>query len=335
MGASDAADQLASLEQRGRSCHADGDHACVINALASAYNLLEHSDRVGRLGPRYVDLMSDSCSALSMRADNARHRSQFEIFRDIIDLHISEIDNQHAPKMAKATRKHGPRTRTERQDDRRHKAHQQQLQEQKERLQEQDRRLGDLVDQLDTRAAGPGPTTPDSEDTVLEDTTPEDPAPEDPDPELLRTQVMEETKRPIILGTLGIVGGSLAFLSGASLMVDGAAWTMCSGKYRRADGVPSDRCFDLAGARDGLSPFTGFDITAKPEDFEGSRGRARRLSARSWVLGSVTTAAGIGAVAWGAVAVKRARERRRSISLAVSWSPRSPREGGLSVGGRF
>jgi hypothetical protein len=327
---SERVDRLAAFSKRGERCHAKGEHDCVIDELASAYHLLEHEDRVGRLGSNYVDLMSDSCNALSMGSDVAEHRSRFEVFREIIALHISEIDNQPA---AETTRKHKRRTRSQRKQDRAREAQQQRLATQRPQLEEQGKRLDSLLHRLDTELTQVEPSAPQDDEGLPTIIDPEEP-PVEPSSDV-EADIIRRTKRPIILGTLGIVGGSLAILSGASFMVNGAAWTLCNGKYREADGTPSTRCSELAGVAGGLSPITSFAATDEPGDFPLEAREARKRSARNWVLGSISTAIGISAVTWGAVAVRRARDRRASIAFAPSWSPLSPRAGALTITGRF
>lgn len=320
-------EELADLSARGESCHARGEHDCVIDALSSAYDLLEHEDRVGRLGFNYIELMSDSCQALLMNVDVASYRSHFDRFARMIDLHVSEIDEE-------TKRKNGRKPRSQRKK---------KLEEQKRRLQEQRMRLDGLRERLDLEAPttvihepqeegglGPRDAPTDVEDGD-HDGDEESGSPVEP-----TADAIDPTRRPIVLGTLGIIGGSLAILTGVSFMVNGAAWTLCNGKYRDVSGTPSPRCFELAGARDGLSLIAGFVEGSSPEDFEVPAGQAHQKASKNWVLGSLSTALGIGVVTWSAIAVKRARaQRKRSLSVAISWSPVSRREGGVSVSGRF
>lgn len=343
LSASERARRLASLTAEGQRCKEGGDHDCVIDRYASAYLLLDHEDRTERLGIRYVDLMIDSCDALATQADIAQYRSRFEVFGSIIDLQISEIDNRH---VIEPTRMHGKEAR-------RHRRQEEQILEQRSRLEESKLRLDELRPRLDTE--GSRETTP--QPTIVVQPGPRGPkepgrtTPLSPKPDRGTQRPREPgvpldpATRRVIFGTIGIAGGSIATLSGISLMINGFAWTKC--KRRSEDDSLTTECLALAGARDGISIFP----TRKPEGRVVGSDAASKQSVYNWVSGSLVTAVGIAAVSWSAVVVKRARDegrehggergheraraRRESIALAPSWSRLSPRQGGLSIVGRF
>jgi hypothetical protein len=344
MSASQRAERLGALTEQGRRCKDEGDHDCVIDRYVSAYQLLDHGDRTGRLGIQFVDLMIESCDALAEQADVMKYRSRFEVFGSLIELQLAEIDSRHP---TESTRKRGRKSRRHRQQDER-------LQEQRARLEESKLRLEELQHRLAAEEAeetSPPPTIvviPEREDpggAPLDPTSVPRPDPNPFEQEDVEDDSHRANTRRFILGTIGIAGGSLATLTGIALMINGSAWTQC--KHRSEDGSPSTECNTLAGARDGITFFP----TDNPEGREVDTDTADQKSVRNWVSGSITTAAGIAAVGWAAWAVKRSRDeyreregdrkrdraraRRESIALAPSWSPLVPRQGGLSITGRF
>jgi len=348
MSASEYAERLASLTTEGQRCKDKGDHDCVIDRYASAYHLLDHEDRTGRLGIRYVDLMVGSCDVLAKQADAAQYRSRFEVFESIIDLQISEIDSRH---VIEPTRKRGKKAR-------KHRQREERIQEQRIRLEESKQRLEELLHRLaaeESEETSPPPTivvTPGPEVPGVTKPLPTTEVDPEPDPTHLEQPKQGELEddsrrvntRRLVLGTVGIAGGSLATLSGISLMINGAAWNSCN---RNGDDTTSTECSGLVGASRGIFPIAG----EKPDEHDVSPENARKNSVFYWVSGSLVTAVGITAVTLGAIAVKRARDenreqererkrdraraRRESIALAPSWSPFSPRQGGLSITGRF
>lgn len=343
--ASVRAERLAALTTEGQRCKDEGDHDCVVDRYASAYQLLDHEDRTGRLGPRYVDLMIYSCDELAKRSDVAQYRSRFEVFESIIDLQISEIDSHIA---TESTKKRGRKARRHRQKDER-------LQEQRARLEESKHRLEGLLHRLAAEASeqpSPPPAivmvpAPEGAESLLTTSVPPEARPglsEQPEQGELEAGANRRNTRRLILGGVGIAGGSLATLSGISLMINGAAWNSCN---RKNDDTTSDECSGLVGASRGIFPILG----PKPDEEEVPPHIAKKNSVFHWVSGSLVTAIGITAISLGAWAVKqardedrgrererrrdRARARRESIALAPSWSPFSPHQGGLSITGRF
>lgn len=306
-----SADAAVVAIQQGDRCRIEERHPCAIESYHSAY------DPAGAVADQQglVEVLAESCDALSRTEEVLLHQAQLSMCGDVIAQHL---DAQQSG--SKSRRKQTRETR---------------------QLRELHAHIERLLALIAVSTLGP---TPSAAASGTDDVAPADAAPltieerarrarlqlelqearrkaTEAVQDRERARVKEETRPAMILGTMGIAAGTLVTLSGAALMLNGAAWTACSRKYRNREGEPSTRCHELLGAHAALDPSTIFtDTMISAEELDVAQGEARTRSVRNWVLGSITLAAGIASIAGGAVALRRARDRRRQHSVSFAWS---------------
>lgn len=335
---------LANLKTVGESCHLHGDHGCVIDNLGGAYWAMGRAEQVDALGLKYVRWVSESCDQWLERAKTARttqqagpeqYRSRLQECSSILQNQISEIEVQRPPK--------GEHHKQQRQAIRR------EVKWSNEHLPVLARKLRDELDQIDELPLAPTPPTKIEPKPVPPPRVELDPKGfkgRATPPKLRPTgptqdQAFRDTRIRYAVDVIVVVGGGLAVLSGASLMVNGAAWTSCSRKYDDAthedsNGKASTRCAQLLGLAEAtdLSSVFGVDEYT-PNDFEVASDVARKNSTRNWVLGALVIGAAAGVITVGAIDLEKVLDIRKKYSLTASWSPASPHAGALSFMARF
>jgi len=334
--ASETAPKLADLKTTGESCHTDRDHGCVIDNLGEVYWAMERSQQVDELGLKYVRWLSESCDQWleeardTQQAELSQYEARLRECKSILVNQISEIEIQRPPK--------GKHHKKQRQAIRR------EVKWSNERLPILARKITGELDQVDDSPQAPTPSTmadfipprPDVGPTTAGPISLDAPLPKPRSSGLDRDQVLRNTRLRYAMDIIVVAGGGLAVLSGASLMVNGAAWTSCSRKYRDADGTASTRCAQLLGlaeATDLGSVFAGEKYTQK--DFDVASDDARKSSTRNWVLGALVIGAAGAVITVGALDLEKVLDIRKKYSLAASWSPASPHSGALSFTARF
>lgn len=325
---------LADLKTAGESCHLQGDHGCVIDNLGRAYWAMDRAERVDALGLKYVRWMSQSCDQWlqqwkSARAEQQAGIEQYEArlreCKSILVNQISEIEVQRPPR--------GEHHKKQRQAIRR------EVKWSNEHLPSLAREIGGELDQVDEIPQAP--TTPITIDPIVSPTPippdkvtrhPPGPRPSGPN----REQVLRDTRLRYVLDVIVVAGGSLAVLSGVSLMANGAAWTSCRRKYTEMDGYARTRCAQVLGLAEATDLGSVF-VREKyySLNFNVATEEASKNSARNWILGSLVVGAAAAVITLGALDLKKVLHIRKKYSLAASWSPASPNAGALSFTARF
>lgn len=327
---------LDDLKTAGESCHLQGDHGCVIDNLGRAYWAMERTEQVDALGLKYVRWMSESCEQWLQQWQTARaeqqpgldpYEARLRECKSILENQISEIEVQSPPR--------GEHHKKQRQAIRR------EVKWSKEHLAVLAREIGDELDQVDEIPQAPtsspttiGTTVPPPYDPPGTTITPDLPGPRPPG--LPREQVLKDTRLRYVLDVIVVAGGSLAVLSGVSLMANGAAWTSCRRKYTEIDGYARTRCAQVLG----LAEATDLGSVFVREryyslNFNVATEEASKNSARNWILGSLVVGAAATVITLGALDLKKVLKIRKKYSLAASWSPASPNAGALSFTARF
>lgn len=329
--------ELTELKIAGESCHLQEDHGCVIDNLGRAYWAMDRTEQVDALGLRYVHWLGESCEQWLQQWKAARaeqqsgpdpYEARLRECKSILENQISEIEVQRPPK--------GEHHKKQRQAIRR------EVKWSNEHLPSLALEIGDELDQVDEIPQAPiSPTTTGPIVTPIElqpgrvDTPP--PGTRSPLTGPTHEQVSKDTRLRYVLDVIVVAGGSLAVLSGVSLMANGAAWTSCRRKYAtKKDGTASNRCLDLLGlaeATDLGAVFAGEDY--HEDDFRDAGTAARTNSVKNWILGSLVVGAATAVVTLGALDLKKVLKIRKKYSLAASWSPASPNAGALSFTARF
>lgn len=324
---------LDHLKTVGESCRLQGDHGCVIDNLGGAYWAMERAEQVDALGLKYVRWVSESCdqwlqgwkaARAEQQAGIGQYEDRLRECKTILENQISEIEVQRPPK--------GEHHKKQRQAIRR------EVEWSNEHLPSLAREIEDELDQVDELPRAPsspttiGPTAPPPRVSPGTATTPPKPRPSGPTHE----QVLEDTRIRYAVDVIVVAGGSLAVLSGVSLMANGAAWTSCRKKYTEQDGYARTRCaqvLGLAEATDLGSVFVREKYSSR--DYDVASEEASKNSARNWILGALVIGAATTIITLGALDLEKVLKIRKKYSLAASWSPASPHAGALSFTARF
>lgn len=293
------------LVLEGDEHRAKREHDRAIAAYAEAYELYKAEGRSWRDNHPLVKALGESCEAVL--ADATRSSTSLGDCADVIGDHTQAVGD--APRHRRKYERDGAR-------------------------------LGDLHTRLVSAQStqdlpsppveppladppittGPKPTRPRRVTPTKPTVTPKEPKPESNPSK----HAKDETRSHLVLASIGVAGGSLLTLTGTALMLNGAAWTRCSRDNRAERNSPSDRCLDLLGVASATDPGSAVtDSITTPEDYEASAAESRIKSVRNWTLGSITLAAGVGAIVGSAIAIHRIRAKRARYSVAPAWSRRS------------
>lgn len=328
---------LDDLKTAGESCHLQGDHGCVIDNLGRAYRAMERAEQVDALGLKYVRWMSESCEQWLQQWKTARaerqsgldpYEARLRECKSILENQISEIEVQRPPK--------GEHHKKQRQAIRR------EVKWSNEHLPPLAREIGDELDQVDEIPQEPtppttiGPKVPPTKFPQGGRTTTPPGLGTSPITRPTREQVLKDTRLRYVLDVIVVAGGSLAVLSGVSLMANGAAWTSCRRKYTEMAGYARTRCAQVLGLAEATDLGSVFvRETYSSAQYDVASEEASKNSARNWILGSLVVGAAATVITLGALDLEKVLKIRKKYSIAASWSPASPHAGALSFTARF